>query len=89
MGYLTFYNMFSDGLSEMQQRKEKAQAAADSAAARSAAAASRLEMIKTELLGADRLVASSGAAGSIQLKKLKQPWCLAAAEQLARTIKTE
>lgn len=38
-------------LSEMQQRKAEAQAAADSAAARSTAAAQLPETIKTELLG--------------------------------------
>ena len=85
MGYLSVITDSWIGLSEMRQRKADAQAAADNAAA-SSAEASRSE---TELLGADRLVASSGVAASIQLEKLKQPWCLAVAEQLARTIKTE
>lgn len=74
---------------EMQQRQAKAQAAADSAAASSAAPAPLPKTIKTELLGADRLVASAGAAASSQCVQLKQPGCLAAAEQLARTIKAE
>ena len=44
------------------------------------------ETIKTELLGADRLVASGGAAASSQPDQLQQPGCLAASAQLARTI---
>lgn len=70
----------------MKQKPPKAQAAADSAAASSATLALLPETMRTELVGADRLVASSGAAASIQHNQLKQPGSLAA-KQLARTIK--
>lgn len=72
-------------------KKCRPQAAADRAAASSAAPARLPETIKdrAELLGAEGLVASAGATASSQCDKLEQPGRLAAAEWLARTIKTE
>lgn len=51
---------------EMKQRQMKAQAGADSAAASLAALGVFSETIRTELVGADRLVVSSGAAANSQ-----------------------
>ncbi len=98
MDYFTFYNMLSksmqicasqDPLLRKCNKDTEPQAVADSAAASSAAPAPLPETIKTELPGADRLVASGGVAARSQLSQLQQPGCLAAAEQLTRTIKTE
>ena len=90
MDYFTFYNMLSESvqicknmnplLRKCSRDKAQAPAAADSAAARQTAPAPLPETIKTELLGADGLVASGGAAANSQA-------CLAASTQLARTIK--
>lgn len=93
MDYITFYNMLQESLCEPDSTSEhtqhiqaEEQAAADSAAASSAALAPLAlppEATRTE----EGLVASSGAAASIQHNQLRQPGALAAAGQLARTIK--
>lgn len=81
--------MLGSPLLRKSNKETEAQAAADSAAANSAAPGSLPKTIKTEQLGADRLVASGGAAASKPAQPAKAARLLGRVEQLYRTIKAE